>query len=420
MKDLTTDVVIVGGGPAGSICARECAKAGLDTIVIDRRQEIGAPKRCAEGLSLEGLERVGVKPDPRWAVATIKGAVLWSPSLRAVTVDDPAAAGFVVERKVMEKHFAADAIAAGARYMVKTQFTDLVKEKGTVVGIKAEFLGEPFTIRANIVVGADGIDSTVGRKAGLKVVNKIIDYHSAYQYEMGGVTCDTERIQLFFGKEVAPKGYAWIFPKAHGLANVGIGILGVHSKDGARSRDYLDRFIVNHPEWFANASPIEINGSGVPVSSRVESFVGEGVMLVGDAAQQVNPIHGGGMTIAMHAGWLAAHVAAEAHEARDFSAAFLKRYETEWWATEGKLMMKLLKLRSFTEKLTDDDLDNIARIVTPNVIADLSYGKFRSFVGMCVRNLPTLLPLVAKYLAAKPVRTEADYDDIDSDIQLTA
>ena len=78
------DVVVVGAGPAGSIAAKKLAEMDIKVLVLEKKQEIGTPKRCAEGINIYGLKRVGLKPDPRWAVNPIYGAILYSPSGKRV------------------------------------------------------------------------------------------------------------------------------------------------------------------------------------------------------------------------------------------------------------------------------------------------------------------------------------------------
>ncbi|MDD5112237.1 MAG: NAD(P)/FAD-dependent oxidoreductase [Candidatus Altiarchaeota archaeon] len=397
MKDLDYDVVIVGAGPAGSITARRLAENGVKVIVLEKKQEIGTPKRCAEGLNIVGLKSAGIEPNPLWAVNEINGAILYSPAGRKVAIKNDKYLGYILERKIFEKHLAAQAIDKGARYMVKTRVMSVIMENGSVVGVSAEHMGESFNVRAKIVIAADGVDSKIGRSAGLNTVNRMTDYHSGFQYEMAGVKCEGNMLHIFFGDSVAPKGYVWIFPKGHGIANVGIGVLSLVSDDGNRARDHLDRFIANHPQIFAGASPIEINAGGIPVSSSCETFVGNGIMLVGDAAQQVNPIHGGGISLAMDAAIMAAEVAVKALREGTYAKERLFEYERRWRETEGARMKKLYDLRGFLEKLEDEDFERLAGVINDDVIMAMTSGEFTGFLKVLVK-IPKLFPVARKML----------------------
>lgn len=397
MKDLDVDVVVVGAGPAGSLAARVLADSNVNVLVLEKRQEIGAPKRCAEGINLLGLKNVGVEPNPRWAVNEIYGAILYSPSGRMVRMVNKKHLGVLLERKIFEKHLAAQAVEKGARYMVKTRALSVIKEDGSVVGVKAEHMGDFFNVRARIVIAADGVDSRIGRSAGLKTVNSLRDYQSGFQYEMAGVNVEQNVLHIFFGDDIAPKGYVWVFPKGSGIANVGIGVVSTASGDGRRAMDYLDRFIEKNPGMFAKASPLEINAGGIPVSSSLDCFVGDGIMLVGDAAQQVNPIHGGGISLAMNAGKIAAETAVNALKKGDYSKKTLGEYEKRWRETDGRRMKKLLRLRNFLEKLDDRDFEKLAEILQGDEIMALTAGDYRSFLKVLIK-IPKLLSLAKEML----------------------
>ena len=202
MQNLRSDAVVVGAGPAGSIAARTLAKNGVDVIVVEKRQEIGAPKRCAEGIALRGLTRVGIKPDPRWAVNRITGAILYSPSGRELRVSTKDTEGYILERKIFEKYLAAEAIRSGARYMVKTRAISVIKDNGYVSGIHAEYMGEEFDIKSKLVIAADGVDSKIAKSAGIDTMNKLTDYHSGFQYEMANLNLkEHDRLHIYFGRK---------------------------------------------------------------------------------------------------------------------------------------------------------------------------------------------------------------------------
>ncbi len=399
MRDLQFDAVVVGAGPAGSIAARTLAERGVKTLVLDKRQEIGSPKRCAEAINASGLRRVGLVPDPRWAVQKINGAVLYAPGGKSLELVFGDRVGYILERKVFEKFLASEAVSRGARYMVKTLASGVILEGGRVAGVEADFMGESYRIRSRLVIAADGVDSMVAKSAGLRTVNSLTDYHSGFQYEMAGLKIDRSNLlHIFFGDDTAPKGYVWIFPKGNDIANVGVGILGKMSEPGRKAQYYLDRFIGSHPEIFAGASPIEINSGGIPVGSALECLVADGLMVVGDAAHQVNPIHGGGISMAMYAAKIAGEVGAKALSEGDVSRGRLLEYDTLWRAGDGVKAQKLLKLRSFMEKLDANNLDTLADILSSDDIARIVEGEYGFLVKRFIKKAPKILPLAKKFL----------------------
>lgn len=157
------DVVVVGAGPAGSIAARTIAQAGNSVLLVEKRQEIGAPVRCAEGVSRGELEKY-VQIDPKWICAQIHGYRFHAPNGTSFTikVDD---AGFILERKIFDRDLANQAARAGAHVLAKTTARNvLCNENGAVVGVQLSVSPNvDVSVRSKIVIGADGVESQVGR-----------------------------------------------------------------------------------------------------------------------------------------------------------------------------------------------------------------------------------------------------------------
>jgi digeranylgeranylglycerophospholipid reductase len=291
------------------------------------------------------------------------------------------------------------AIRNGARYKVKTRATDVIMEDGYVKGVKAEYMGEKLELKAKLVIAADGVDSKIARSVGIDTKNYLKDYHSGFQYEMAGLNLEeSSMLHLFFGSNYAPKGYLWIFPKGKDVANVGIGILSSLSEDGKRAQDYLDRFIESRPEIFKNASPIEINAGGIPVGAPIDSFVENGFMVVGDAAHQVNPIHGGGLSLAMDAGKIAAEVASEALARGDVSKKSLQEYDKRFKDRFQKKLSKLYKLRMFLEKLNDDDYEFMAEHLSGKDVVEAISSKYSFIIKLFAKNKRNVASLAKRFL----------------------
>lgn len=397
---ISTDVVVVGAGPAGSICAKYLAQSGVNVLVIEKKQEIGVPKRCAEAVDTQVFNEVGIETDPVWLINRIRTAVLYAPDGNSVKFGAQSfeESGCMVERKIFEKHLAKDAIRAGAKYMLKTMALGVLKEKNQVKGVVVEHMGVKKKIAAKIVIAADGVDSMISKSAGQKTVNRLKNYMSCFQYEMAGIdNIDEKAIHLYYGNSIAPGGYAWIFPKGNSLANVGVGIKML--KEGSKTpKGHLDEFIEKNPSIFRSASAVEFNCGGVPVNQTVETLVGDGLMIIGDAAQLVNPITGGGLKLAMISGKMAAEVAAECLRKGDISVRSLSEYQKKWDVLEGKELRRMVKLQQFTENLTDDDFNNLAGILTEKILGELARGIYSGFIKLLLKKLPSLMHFAVKFL----------------------
>jgi len=360
MKD-RYDVIVIGAGPAGAIAAKTAAEKGLDVLLIEKRQEIGDPVRCAEGVNKECLKQ-HVEIDKRWICADLKGSRIFSPDGTKVEMSEEVAGGevgYVLERKVFDRALAEQAAKAGAEVRVKTRATCLILEDDFVKGARIMHLGEEYDVRAKIVIGADGVESKVGRWAGIDTSLKPIDIETCVQYLVAGGDIDQEYCEFYIGNEIAPGGYIWVFPKGAGKANVGIGVLG--SKMGKfkpRPVEYLNTFLEKR---FPNAKIVEMVYGGVPVSGSIEQTSKSGLMLIGDAARQSDPITGGGILNAMNAGKMAGEAAYVAISAGDVSLSKLEEvYEKPWRATLGHDIDMSLVVKNCFINLTDEDFNSLA------------------------------------------------------------
>jgi digeranylgeranylglycerophospholipid reductase len=162
------------------------------------------------------------------------------------------------------------------------------------------------------------------------------------QYLLAGIDWDPTCLGYWIAEEAAPGGYAWVFPKGDGKANVGLGIqadLGRHT-----ALAYLNRFVEQEPA-LAVGSPVTMIVGNVPVALPGSRLVADGLMLVGDAARQVDPLTGGGIINAMIAGHLAAQAAADAVIAGDTSALRLAAYQEQFERVVGRRLVRNYRLR---------------------------------------------------------------------------
>ena len=325
------DVVVVGGGPAGTMTAKWAAKGGAKVLVVEKRQEIGAPVRCGEGISRSWLDGVGIKLDQKSVAWQVKGAKIVAPNGTPFLLSEKMAGnevGIVLDRIFFDKLLAHDAVKAGADLMLKTAAVGLLRTGGKVTGVKVKSFGETKDIKAGCVVAADGYESQVGRWAGIATSLAPRDITSCIQYRLTNINHDPNYCEFVLGSK-APGGYIWIFPKNQDTANVGIGMQLTKLKDRADVKKYLDKFIQSDPR-LRKGKPLEIVAGAVSICAPLDRTVGDGILLVGDAARQIDPITGGGISNSCRAGKVAGEVLAKATRERNFSEKSLQRYEKGW------------------------------------------------------------------------------------------
>jgi digeranylgeranylglycerophospholipid reductase len=345
------DVVVAGAGPGGAMAAQAAAEAGLAVLLLEKRQEIGAPVRCAEGVGHAPLVSL-IEPDPRWIAAEVTRIEIAATAGGATrTLRAGGGRGYVLERRIFDRALAERAAQAGAEVRVKTAATGLLMEDGRVRGLKiqrGDLSGAgAVEVEAFVTIAADGVEAQVGRWAGLDTQLALQDTMVCAQYLLAGVKIDPTCTYYTISHELAPGGYAWVFPKGEGTANVGLGVQANVWQEIAGSGTILDlltRFIESQPS-LAQGYPVTLVAGNVPVALSPARLVTDGLMLVGDAARQVDPLTGGGIINAMTAGRLAAQTAAEAIAAGDTSASFLSRYEERWHRSVGRRLQRNYRLR---------------------------------------------------------------------------
>ena len=251
--------------------------------------------------------------------------------------------------------------------MVRTRATGLIIKDDVVQGVKINRLGEDFDIRAKVVIGADGVESKVGRWAGINTTLKLKDIESCAQYYMTNVDAAEDYSDFYLGAQ-APGGYAWVFPKGDKTANIGLGVVASRL-NGKRSIDYLDEFV---SKTFPEGQPVELVMGAVPVSDELKSTIANGLMLVGDAAHHCDPLTGGGVINAMEGGKIAGDVATKAVRENDASTKVLKEYETTWRASFGKKLKRNYKVKEFFIRLSDEELNKLARSIQGAKIEEMT------------------------------------------------
>ncbi|MBR0473270.1 MAG: NAD(P)/FAD-dependent oxidoreductase [Methanosphaera sp.] len=390
------DVLIIGAGPAGSMAAREASRNGARTLIIDKKSEIGTPKRCGEGIMDGVLENVGITADERWIARHIDGARLVAPDgtsawFTSDTLETPAT-GIILERKVFDKHVTMDAIRNGAEVMIKTEATGITREGDYLLVDIKSFNNRYSQIKARIVIGADGPEGRVSGWMGINTKVPPAEMESGAQYEMTNLKMEkSDTIEFYFGS-VAPGGYAWIFPKSYDTANVGIDVSGVKGEKTAL--EYLDDFVKNNPET-CDGQIVEVNVGGNPLCGVFDTLIADNFMLVGDAAGCVSPITGGGIDTGLESGMIAGRVAARAIREDDVSVENLREYADYVDEHIGKKFRKLITVRDFIYNLDDDDMNEYLGAIARANITKLST---RSLLKAMIKVSPRKLLKLRKLL----------------------
>lgn len=312
---------------------------------------MGAPLRCAEGISRVDLLGF-IEPDSRWICASVEGIRVFAPDMTRIVVKEE---GYVLERKIFDKVLAKNAVKSGATLLTSACAIGVLRDGSRIKGIKMKIGGDNYEVHSKVVIGADGIASCIGKWAGIDTTLRLHDVEACAQFLISNIDVDEKYYEIYLGNKIAPGGYAWVFPKGGRRANVGVGILA--SRAGG-AIDYLKKFAKKKfPDGKITGRVI----GGVPVSAPVERTVCDGLVLVGDAARQTDPLSGGGIANAMLAGKMAGEVCASAIKNGNVSAAALGEYEKMWRETMGKKNERLYRVKELFVSLGDGDINENAR-----------------------------------------------------------
>lgn len=359
------DVIVVGAGSAGCVAARRCAELGLHTLLLDRKpkKEVGQ-KVCGDEISKSHFEATGINiPTGQEVSSVIDGADIYPPNMmNELKVRDWSDFdGWTVDRLAFGQRLLNEAIKAGVKFVPNAHVAEptLIGDQVTGVHYRDTSTREETTVKGKLVIDASGFAAVIRNKLDSPLVENHIDKNDVALCYREILTlkvplAEPEVARVFLGGKIAPQGYAWIFPKGVQEVNAGVGITGGSGRGSPKS--YFDGFKDNYPLLF-KSTVIDGKGGAVPVRRPLKSLVGNGVAFVGDAALQVNPIHGGGIGAGIRAGVILGEVAREAIARRDLSAKGLWTYNTRYLPDFGNRLASLEIFRRLLQGVTDEDLN---------------------------------------------------------------
>ena len=306
------EIVVVGAGPAGSSTAIAAARKGMKVLLVERKETIGHPVRCAEYIPKALLGELPVRKRA-FLVQMIKGMKTFLPD---GSIRETLSPGFTINRHVFDQCLANGAMEAGAKIMTGTrvigQAADGVLLKNTNGMLKK--------VIAKVIVGADGPKSVVRKWMGIarKAMIPAVQVRVKLKRRM-------DFTEIYFRPEIYG-GYGWVFPKGD-VANVGIGMV-----KGPGGKSVLSKVL----GWFVEylfklekirGEPYDLNTGWIPVEPTF-SVVKKNFMLVGDAAGHTHPITGAGVAQAVICGTIAGRWAYECVSRGNLN--LLKTYDREW------------------------------------------------------------------------------------------
>lgn len=351
-------LIVVGAGPAGSYAAATAAKAGCEVLLVERDREVGYPLACAEGVSAEGLRRF-VEPNESFIAAEIDTIHLNVATGYSYTYEFGQPSGYILNRPAFDQYLAGEAVAAGAELRIGTRATGIEIKNGEPAKIYLESPTGTEIVRGDYVIAADGVESMMGRLAGINTHLKLAEAEATLQYRVSGIDIDPCCAEFYFGAKYTPNGYLWVFPKSSHSANIGVGLNPAKS-EGSYLRELLDRFVREH----YRRSKIEFAVCGLVPKFVGLQLLGRGnLLLAGDAARTVDSVAGAGISKALHTGQITGRAVVAALREKMTDKELQKHYRHVVSSEIGSELRFLRMVYPVFRKFDDKDWESLIRFL---------------------------------------------------------
>lgn len=355
-------MVVVGAGTGGCLAAKTVAEAGFEVCLIDRKKEedVG-DKVCGNAIGKHHFDDLGLDyPTGEELERKIVGAKLYSPDME--TVFNVEGEGFIVNRLHFGQRLLRSAVDAGSTLLESIQAVEPIIKNGFVTGVLAKDLetGSKVTILGQAVVDASGFSAVLRKKLPLEIgidatvvkEDVVVCYREIR--ELKEHVDEPDYCKIYLSQKWAPGGYSWFFPESGKNVNVGVGV--TMFSDFPNPKNQLYDNMLSMPS-FKGSSVVKAGTWYDPTRRPLDCMTGNGILIVGDAACQANPIHGGGIGPSMMGGSTAGKTIIEAMEREDLSREGLWSYNIRYMKSYGARQAGLDIFRLFLHRINDDDLN---------------------------------------------------------------
>lgn len=377
-----TDIIVVGGGVAGSSAARAAASLGFRVAVFEEHAETGVPVHCPAHLTATGMRTVGLKIPDDIVQNQIRGGTFYSPDCTPIEIRYTETVSTVANRAALDKHLAAEAEEAGARFNFNSKVRRFKLDNNRVTGVVTHSETSTVPKSAAVTIDAAGASYHLAKHIGLRTPDRTEMVYGVHAEVDSLQDVQENMVETYFGGKYAPGFYAWIIPNRDGTGKVGL------ASNRGHTETYLKNFVKHHPVASDKLKHSRITSASyypIPLCGPIPRTYAPGLLIAGHAASQVKPTSGGGILFGMLCGRIAGEVAAQAVNTGKTGAEFLARYERRWKKVVGRDMVAMTLMRGILDGLTDRQIDrafrSMKRIGTPAELQMLGHLLFSDMQG---------------------------------------
>lgn len=399
------DAIICGAGPAGLATGISTLyfKKDARVLILESREEVGEEK-CAEGLSEDWFKHmkafgrfVRKKLSSKCFDNPMFGFVLVLPSGKKIVVKSKKQQGWILDKDYFLKNLAEIFKRMRGELKTNVKVQNPVVKNGVVYGVETDN-GE--FIKGKFIVDATGLNQIIWRKAlNIKEPMDRKDLEVCYQYKVEGCKLeDPHSIYVYFGSDIAPGGYGWVFPKSKGRANVGV---GCQASRVASAVPFQENFwkLLN-----LGGKIVSKKGGTVSTFNLPENFVWSNLACVGSSARFTCPAHGGGTGPALFGGYLLGKHMARALKRKVSIREALKNYQAEIKEIRGKDHEYHYRAKNLLQSCSDEELEIIFSSIQPKEwlkIMSIKKGEVLKILKRIFKKNFRLGLRVVKYLGLK-------------------
>ena len=365
------DVVVVGGGPAGSSAAWAAAKNGIKVALIEKEGSIAETVRTSGVTWIQNIKEFGI---PENCYNPIKNFSFCSPN-NEVTISDSVPRAAVLDVRKTYRWLANEAEKEGADIFIKTSINDVIKnDNGDIVGVSGTGPKGEITFRSKIIIDASGFSSTICKAMGF--ATQWERFGAGAEWEVKAEQVDSETWWLMVGQQYSPAGYAWIFPLGNDIVRIGVGVGKPESNvdPTQRLKELMDTK-VGPIKKLGKITPIEFHYGLIPNDGLSRKTVFNNLILVGDSAGQANPLVLEGIRYAIKFGRVAGKVSADCIKSGNTDRDALLPYEENWRKAIESKIKSASKVQDRWIGLSDEEWDKEL-----DIISELKSDEFLDFI----------------------------------------